>query len=163
MHFGFALKLSDIDLLDTFRFVRYRYKVSSGCLKNVFKTSSRDVFKRLQNMSSRRLQDTSSRRLQRNNFSSSKTSSRRLTRCLQRHEILGRHEILRWRRVQDVFKTCLEDVFKTNKCLRGYYFSIRLKVFCKIGVLRKFSKFTEKRLCWSVFLIELQAWGPQLY
>ena len=41
--------------------------------------------------------NTSSRRLQRNNFLSSKTFSRRLARCLQ-----------------DVFKTYLQDDFKTS-------------------------------------------------
>ena len=45
----------------------------------------------------RHLQDLSSRRLQRNNFSSSKKSSRRLVRFFQ-----------------DVFKTSLQNVFKTS-------------------------------------------------
>ena len=64
----------------------------------------------LQDMSSRRLQHvfkTSSRRPQRNNFLSSKTSSRRLQGDLEDVKLLH------WRRV--------EDVFKTNKCLLGYY------------------------------------------
>ena len=90
MHFGFALELSDIDLwnrglldahldfLDTDIPSKYFF-----CLHNVFNTSSRHVFK------------TSWRRLQRNNFWSSKTSSR----CL------GRRKIVRlktwWRRLQD--------------------------------------------------------------
>ena len=60
-------------------------------------------------MSSRRLQDMSSRRPQRNNFSSSKTCWRRL------QDALEDVKLLRWRRVEDVFKTCLdEDVFKTS-------------------------------------------------
>ena len=120
MHFGFALKLSDIDLLDTFRFVRYRYKVSSGCLKNVFKTSSRDVFntsskhvfktssRHVFKTSSRHVFKTSSRRLQRNNFSSSKTSSRRFTRCLQ--DVLEDMKFY----AEDVFKMCLRHVLKTS-------------------------------------------------
>ena len=92
----------------------------------VSKTSSRHVFK------------TSSRRLQRNNFLSSKTSSRRLARCLQDvfktylqdvfktssrrlQDVLQDEKLLRWWRFEDVFKTCLEDVFKissrpTNVC-----------------------------------------------
>ena len=70
----------------TFRFVRYRYPNKQfACLQDVFKTSSRHVFK------------TAWRRLQRNNFSSSKTSSRRLAGCLQ-----------------DIFKTSCEDVLKTS-------------------------------------------------
>ena len=31
-----------------------------------------------------------------------------------------------------------------------------LKLFCKKGVLRAFANFAGKRLCWSLFLIELQ-------
>ena len=85
MHFGFALKLSDIDLLDTFRFVRYRYIVSSRRLKNVFKTSSRDVFK----TSSKHVFKTSSRRLQ---------------------DVFSVAIFLLPRRLQDV----LQDVFKTS-------------------------------------------------
>ena len=59
-------------------------------------------------MSSRHVFKTSWRCLQRNNFSSSKTSSRRL------ENVLEDVKLLRWRRVEDVFKTCLEDVFKTS-------------------------------------------------
>ena len=55
---------------------RHFFKTSSG---HVFKTSSRHVSK----TSSRHIFKTSSRRLQRNNFLSSKTSWRRLARCLQ--------------------------------------------------------------------------------
>ena len=77
------------------------------------KTSSRhlqDMSSRpLSDMSSRRLQDLSSRLLQRNSFLSSKTSSRRLSRCLQ--DVLEDETLLCWRRV--------EDVLKTNKCLLG--------------------------------------------
>ena len=77
MRFGFALELSDIDLwntdlLDTHLDLLSRDKYTGipskyfVCLHKIFKRSSRHVFK------------TSSRRLQRNNFSSSKTSWRRL-------------------------------------------------------------------------------------
>ena len=125
MHFGFALELPDTDLwnIDFFNthlslldtdipikyFVclhsvfktssRYVFKASS---RHVFKTSSRHVFK----TSSRHVFKRSSRRLQHNNFSSSKRSSRRLARCLQ-----------------DVFKTSLQDVFvlKDVKSLRWRY------------------------------------------
>ena len=132
MHFGFALELTDIDLwnidlldthldlLDTdipskyfvclhsvFRTsLRYVFKTSS---RHVLKTSSRHVFK----TSSRHVFKTSWRRLQRNNFSSSKTSSRRL----------GRRKIVTlktcWRRLQDMSWRLFEDVFKTKICLLG--------------------------------------------
>ena len=36
--------------------------------------------------------------------------------------------------------------------------SSRSEVFCKIGTLKKFVKFTRKHMCQSV-LIKLQAWG----
>ena len=72
MHFGFALELSNvdllnIDLLDTD--IRSKYHLQD--------MSSR----RVQDMYSRRLQDMFSRRLQRNNFLSSKTSSRPTNVC----------------------------------------------------------------------------------
>ena len=116
MHFGFALDLSDKRFVKcrfarskiyTFRFAcfqdvlktswRHVFKTSS---RYVFQTSSRHVFK----TSSRHVFKTSWRRLQRNNFSSSKTSSRRLARCLQ-----------------DVFKTYLQDVFKTSWKTKNCY------------------------------------------
>ena len=106
MHFGFTLELSDIDLwnidlLDTHLDLLDTDITSKhlACLGDVLKTSSRYVFK----TSSRHVFKTSSRhvfklfrrRLQRNNFSSSKTSSRRL----------GRRKIITlktyWRRLQD--------------------------------------------------------------
>ena len=98
--------------------------------RRVFKTSWRHIFK----TSSRHVFKTSSRRLQRNNFSSSKTSSRSLGRC----------KIV-------VLKTCwrrLQDVFKTNRCLLGrprtrdmwegfwYYISHCLDFFCRNGFCR---------------------------
>ena len=122
MHFGFALELSDIDLwnidlldthldlLDTdipskyFACLHNVFKTSSRHVfktssRHVFKTSSRHVFKTSSRYvfktSSRHVFKTSWRRLQRNNFSSSKMSSRRL----------GRRKIATlktcWRRLQD--------------------------------------------------------------
>ena len=82
-------------------------------------------------VSSRRLQDISSRHLQ---FISSRRlrymSSRRLQdvfsvtifRIPRRLEdVLEEVKLLRWRRAEDVFKTCLDvqDIFKINKCLLG--------------------------------------------
>ena len=41
-----------------------------------------------------------------------------------------------------------------------FYKSIRLEqMFYKKGVLKNLSKFTGKHLCWSLFLIKLQASG----
>ena len=144
LHFEFTLDLSDIDLwnidlldtqlvlLDTEipdkHFVclqdvlktssRHFFKTSSRHVfktssRHVFKTSSRHVFKTF----SRHVLKTSSRpvfkspwrRLQRNNFS----SSRRL------QDVLENKKWLRWRRIEDVFKTCLEDVLNINKYLLG--------------------------------------------
>ena len=60
-------------------------------------------------MSSRYLQDMSSRHLERNNLSSYKTPCKISSRRLCEDETL-----LRWRRVKDVFKTCLGEVFKMS-------------------------------------------------
>ena len=92
---------------------RHLQDVFKTFLQDAFKTCLQDVFK------------TSSRRLQRSNFLSSKMSWRRFARCLQ--DVLEDEKLLRWRCVEDVFKTCLQDVFrlqdalKTNKCLLGYF------------------------------------------
>ena len=82
MRFGLALELSNvdllnIDLLDTHLDLLDTYIPSKyfAYLHNVFQTTSRHVFK----TTSRHVFKTSLRRIQRNNFSSSKTSSR----CLQ--------------------------------------------------------------------------------
>ena len=37
----------------------------------------------------------------------------------------------------------------------------RLQMFFKIGVLKNFAIFTGKNLCWGLFLIKLQVWGPE--
>ena len=38
--------------------------------------------------------------------------------------------------------------------------SSRLQIFFKIGVLKKFTIFAGKRLCWSLFLIKLLGFRP---
>ena len=111
MHFGFALHLSDtnmwnIDLPDTHlnlldTDILSKHFVS---LHDVFKTSSRHAFK----TSSRCLQDMSSR-CHDGVFS---VTIFRLSRRLQ--DILKDKKLLRWRRVEGVFKTCLKDIFKTS-------------------------------------------------
>ena len=111
MHFGFALDLSDIDLLNA-DLLDQRY---THLDLFVSKTS----WRRLQDMSSRRLQDMSSRRLQRNNFSSSKTSSRRFARCLQ-DVFASVQDVLEtsWKTkncyTEDVLKTSSRHVFKAS-------------------------------------------------
>ena len=132
MHFGFALKFSDldlwnIDLLDTHLDLLDTDIASECfvCLHNVFKTSSTHVFKTTSRHTfktfSRHVFKTSWRRLQHNNFASSdtswrpiqnifKTSCKMSSRCLQ--DILVDVKLLRWRRVEEVLKTS-----STDRCL----------------------------------------------
>ena len=126
MHFGFALELSNVDLLNTDLLDTHLDLLDTNipskyfaCLNNVFKTSSRHVFKtsskHVFKTSSRHVFKTSSRRPQRNNFSSSKTSSRRLQDVFARRlqDVLEDVKLLRWRSVEDVFnKRLLGRVFK---------------------------------------------------
>ena len=65
---------------------------------SILKTSWRHVLK------------TSSTSIHCNKFSFSKTYSRHLTRNLQ--DVLEGKKLFCWRHPEDVFKTCLEDVFK---------------------------------------------------
>ena len=57
------------------------------------------------------------------------------------------------------FKT---DVFKIFAKLilvhRVIYSSSPSQIFFKMGFLKNFANFTGKHLCWSLFLIKLQAW-----
>ena len=48
----------------------------------------------------------------------------------------------------------------TFGCFRKYptIFDKPPEVFCKKGILKNFANFTGKHLCWSLFLIKLQAW-----
>ena len=125
MHFGFALELSHIDLWSTDLLDTHLgllnpeisiqispvsiLFVSIKSLRGLQDMSSRHLqdmsSRRLQDMFSRRLQDMSSRRLE-DIFS---VTIFRLPRRLQ--NVLEDVKLLRWRRV--------EDVFKTNKCLLG--------------------------------------------
>ena len=85
MHFGFALELSNVDLLNINLLDTHLDLLDTdipskyfACLHNIFKTSSRHVFKtssrHVFKTSSRHVFKTFSKRLQHNNFSSSKTS-----------------------------------------------------------------------------------------
>ena len=103
----------NVDLLDTHLYLLETDIPSKHfvCLHNAFKTSSRLVFQ----TSSRQVLKRCSRHLQGSNFSSSKTSSRDLSkffRCLGRRKIVTVKTC--WR--------CLQDLFKTNKYLLGYLF-----------------------------------------
>ena len=74
MHFGFSFKLSNVDLLNIDLLDTHLDLLDTHLdLLDTDIPSKYFAF----------LQDMSSRRLQRNKFSSSKTSSRRLARCLQ--------------------------------------------------------------------------------
>ena len=105
MHFGFALELSNVDLLNIDLLDTHLDLLDTdipskyfACFHNVFKTSSRHVFKtfskhvfktssrRVFKTSSRYLFKTSLRRLQRNKFSSSKTPS---TNICWKHNLLS--------------------------------------------------------------------------
>ena len=86
-------------------------------------------------MSSRHVLKTSSIRLQRNKFSSSKTSCKDVLKTSLRHlprrlkDVLEDEKLLRWRIIEDVLKTCLEDVCKT--------FWRQIKCFLKLSVSNK--------------------------
>ena len=136
-------------------------KTSWRCLQDMSSRYLQDMSsRRLQDMSSRRLQDMSSRRLQRNNFSSSKTSwrrlqevSRRLARGLENDfktswRRLGRRKTVTlktyWIRLRDMFWRRLQDVLKTSKCFlelsiignsRGFFFYVLPKLYPNVVVL----------------------------
>ena len=88
MHFGFALELSNVDLLNI-DLLDTHLDLLDKDIPSILLVSI---------MSSRCLQDM---------LSSS--------RCLQ--DVLEDAKLLLWRRVEDVFKTCLGDVFKTSSRL----------------------------------------------
>ena len=130
MHFGFTLDSSDIDLwndthLDLWdtgipnKHFAYLQDVLKTSSRHFLKTSTKYVFKTLRDMSSRRLQDISSSRLE-DVFS---VAIFLLPRRLQ--DVLRDVFKTSWKTkncsAEDVFKTCFQDVLKTNKCLMGYY------------------------------------------
>ena len=84
-------------------------KISSRYFQDMSSRSLQDMF-------STHLQHMSSRRLQRNNFLSSKMSSRRICKRSWRRleDVLEDKKLLHWRRVEDVLKACLEEVLKTS-------------------------------------------------
>ena len=98
MHFGFGLVSSDIDLGNRDFLDAHLNLLDTDIPSKPF-VSLQDAL------------ETSSRRHRRNNFLSSKTSSRRLVRCLQ--NVFEDKKLLRWRRVEDVFKRSWRP---TNVC-----------------------------------------------
>ena len=125
MHFGFGLDSSDIDLwniylLDTHLDLLDIASKHFVCFQDM---SSRC----LQDMSSRCLKDIYSRRLE-DVFI---VTIFRLPTRLQ--DVLEDVKFLHWRRVEDVFKTCLVDVFKTswrptNVCWEPMFFLLAYKM-----------------------------------
>ena len=92
--------------------------------------------------------------------------------------------LLKWGTANNGWKTLNEYSLSRNTNLRGtvqvYHFffrqdklsvyisvdlhcllsevAVRVEVFCEKGVLKDFVHFIGKHLCWSLFLIKLQAW-----
>ena len=91
---------------------------------------------RLQDMPSRHLQDMSSRSLQDVFSVTIFRLARRLARCLQ--DVLEDEKLLRWGSVEDVFKTCLKDVFKTSLRPTNICWEVVTKML-KLWLLTKFS------------------------
>ena len=63
-------------------------------------------------------------------------------------------EIYKWQKCRIIRINLSSKV----QCFCGSYRSSRSQMFLKICVLKNFAKFTGKRLCWSLFLMMLQAW-----
>ena len=59
------------------------------------------------------------------------------------------------------FSICmfLQNRFMEERSIPDKLRSSRLQMFFKIGVLETFTDFTGKHLCWSLFLIKLQAYA----
>ena len=121
-HFGFALDFSDIDLRNIDLLDTNLDLLGTDITSKIF-FASKTSWRRPQDMSSRHVFKMSSRRLHHNNFSSSKTVSRRLCKTSWRR--LGRRKIVTlktcWRLLQDISWRRLQNVLKTKKCLLGRY------------------------------------------
>ena len=93
-----------------YRFVRYRF------VRYLFRFLSRPWFDTDILVNILFISKTSSRRPQRNNFWPSKTPWRHLANTSWRRleDPLEDEKLLRWRRIEHVFKTCLGDVFKSS-------------------------------------------------
>ena len=62
-----------------------------------------------------------------------------------------------------IFKVYFMKSFAAAKAssafIKNRYRSSRSQMFFKIGVVKNFAMFTRKHLCWSLFLIKMQAFG----
>ena len=116
----------------------------------------------------------SSTRLHRNNFLSSKTKRLQVvktsSRCLE--DVLEDEKLLRWRRLLDVLKTCLEDVLKTcledilKKCLEDIFKTCledvfkmswrQAKCFLGISVSNKSKCISNKLYLTNLYLANLR-------
>ena len=78
------------------------------------------------------------------------------SRCPSRHTTSSQRQYTSYDIVR--YRT---DIETTPYVYGGVWVTINQKqppeVFCKIGVLKNFANFTEKHLCWCLFLIKLQA------
>ena len=55
-------------------------------------------------------------------------------------------------------------LLRVKSLVWAYYYKRQPpEVFCKKGVLKNFANFTGKHLCWSIFLIMLQALNPATF
>ena len=74
----------------------------------------------------------------------------------EKNEFLYTHRIMKKREKSRV-ESCRNDVLH-NKIVRSEkYRSSRLQMFFEKSVLKNFANFTGKHLCWSLYLIKLQA------
>ena len=72
--------------------------------------------------------------------------------CSGKHFFSAESGIYCWQSHRFLLRTPLKTLVKPQKQPR--------ELFCKKGVLRNFANFTGKHRCWSLFLIELQAFRP---
>ena len=108
--------------------------MSLRLLQDMFSRRLEDVFSATIFCLPRPLEDAfktsckiSLRRLERRKIVTVKTCLSRLQDVLRDvlrrlEDVLKDEKLLPWRRVEEFFKTCLEDVLKTNKCLLGCWF-----------------------------------------
>ena len=97
-------------------------------------------------------------------------SSGRLAKCLQdvfktsSQDVLEDKKLLRWRRVEDVFKTSwrrVRDVLKTNKCLLGINYSNTWKI--TVNTTLNFTLSTSRFIYMQVLNEKLKLREPRKY
>ena len=73
------------------------------------------------------------------------------------------HVVLNQRHSDELLMDCkVQVIWSIIFCLDcvGIFRSSSSKMFFKIGVLKNFIKFTEKHLCWNLFLNTAASWRP---